>query len=374
MSSPALDRSGGLYRPPSQRKPSATLGKPSPTAKSGTRTPRGPPSRANAPPTPVTPSPFKARSRPASAAERQPSASGSTTPNEPATEPESEAADAPKIIEAPNSLAASTDTLVGAKSPKDVDEAPEIKEISANEDDAPAADAAATEVKVEDSTPPPVEPEAKDKASNSPSSAEDTKAAAADLKDSASPKVDEPDAIAGTEKAIEKDLSAVNESSKSASVPAVVADDAPAASADASSLRDAQESEPRVAANAQAPENGPLTIAALTSSNKEWSERDDDASSVAGSVAASTSGRSAKGSKEKKEKKSKDVPKGGIQLGNHVIHPRKPGEPIPEWTPQQSTQSAKLKERDDNKVSRRERPYLTLDCGDPQAPACTRGW
>lgn len=347
MSSPALDRTG-VYRPPTQRKPSSTLGKPSPNAKSGVRTPRAPSTRVNAPPTPVTPSPFKARSRPASAAGKpgtpsapSASASGTVTPDEPAAEAETDAgAISPKGHEVPISLAASTDTLVDSKEvkEKETDEAPEIKEIPEIKSDTPAVNVEAVDVKVEQSTPPPaVEPEVKEQ-TPSASDAKSVEESSATVNNTTSPRTDEPAPPKGTEEAAGVKAPASEEVSKTPAAPAAEKEDTPTTGIEPAPVPEIQDSVMNVATTPQTPVSNLLTAAALTSSNKDWSERDDDASSVAGSVAASTSGRSAKGSKEKKEKKVKEVPKGGIQLGNHVIHPRKPGEPVPEWTPQQVTQ------------------------------------
>lgn len=366
MSSPALDRSGGVYRPPTQRKPSSTLGKPSPNAKPGTRTPRAPSTRVNAPPTPVTPSPFKARSRPASATGKpgtpiarsasaaSASASGTVTPDESAAEPGTDAgAISPEGHEAPISLAASTDTLVDSKEvkEKETSEVPEIKEIPEIKNDTPAVNVEAVEVKLEDSPPPTVEPEVKEQTS-SQSDDKNTEESPATVKDADTTKTDEPAAPKETEEAAEPKTPVVEEALEAPPAPAAEKKDVvPITSTEPAPVQEAQDSAMGVATGPQTPVSNLLTAAALTSSNKDWSERDDDASSVAGSVAASTSGRSTKGSKEKKEKKTKEVPKGGIQLGNHVIHPRKPGEPVPEWTPQQAAQPVKPKERDENKVS-----------------------
>lgn len=277
------------------------------------------------------------------------------TPEEPAAERETDAgAISPKGHEAPISLAASTDTLVDSKEVKEqeVSEVPEIKEIPEIKSDTPAVNVEAAEVKLEDTPPPTVEPEVKEQSSSqTDKTVEETPAAA---KDTDASKIEEPVATKETEEASEPKTPTLEEASKTPVTPAAEKEDVPAATAASTEsvpVPETQDSAMNAATTPQTPVSNLLTAAALTSSNKDWSERDDDASSVAGSVAASISGRSAKGSKEKKEKKTKEVPKGGIQLGNHVIHPRKPGEAVPEWTPQQATQPAKPKERDENKVS-----------------------
>lgn len=338
-SSPARENSA-LYRPPSQRKPSATLGKPSPSPKFGTRTPRGLPTRNNVPPTPVTPSPFKARSRPASAA------SSAVTPDEAAAEPGGETGMiATKILEAPTGLTASTDELVGSQKPKG-NESPEVKETQETESDMPPVmESPKTETPEAASA---VEVESKQQSPESDAkNAQEIVPAAEEKKEGSNAK--EPVTARAVQREVESKISTNDSDSTVSNGPQGVVNDVVAASADSLSVPDIGDSSSNAAANPRTPGSDMLTMAAL--SNKEWSDRGDDTSSVAGSVAVSISDRTTKSLKDKKEKekKGKDAPKGSIQLGNHVIHPRKAGEPVPEWTPQQAV---KPKERDEAKVRR----------------------